>query len=116
MGRFMDKINMFTNINSNLVSNIVPEPNNRREPNNNQQRPQEMREVIVDINKTEINNNENLKQMATTYEKIGDTYEKISRPQSAITAYQTSYNYNPNPEVVQKVDELAARISSEGKI
>lgn len=115
----MERINLSGNINSNLVSNIVPEPNNRKESNNQQQsepKPQEFREVIVDINKTSIQNKEELRNMASTYEKVGDTYEKMSRLDSAITAYQTSYSINPNPNVVQKIDDLAARISSEGKL
>lgn len=111
----MERVNLSPNINSNIVSNLVPEPNNRRDANNRQPQPQETREVIVDINIRQPNTEE-MRNMASTFERAGDTYQRIERPESAITAYQTSFAINPNPDVVQKVDDLAARISSEGKI
>lgn len=116
--RSMDRVNLIGNINSNLVSNIVPEPNNRRDLNNRpQSQPQESREVIVEINRVNTNESgrEQVRDMASGYERAGDVYEEISRPESAVTAYQTSYALNPNPEVVQKIDDLAAKIASEGK-
>ncbi|MCX8029677.1 MAG: hypothetical protein N2712_06765 [Brevinematales bacterium] len=111
----VERVNLNPNINSNIVSNVVPEPNNRREANNQRQTQQAQQEVIVDITKTQ-QNNEEMKNLASTFEKAGNAYEQMSRPQSAITAYQTSYTLNPSPDIVQKVDDLAARISSEGKV
>ncbi|MCS7299387.1 MAG: hypothetical protein RMJ37_05465 [Spirochaetia bacterium] len=111
----MERVNLSPNINSNIVSNLVPEPNNRRETNNRQPQPQETREVIVDINFRQ-QNSEEMRNMASTFERVGDTYQRMDRLESAITAYQTSFSINPNPDVVQKVDDLAARISSEGKL
>lgn len=114
----MERVNLVGNIPSNVVSNVVPEPGNRREANNRQQQPraEEVEGVVVSIRRVTQEEERGLENVASTYEKIGDTYEKVEREQSAITAYQTSYTLNPNPEVVQKIDDLAARISSEGKI
>ncbi|MFN4244860.1 MAG: tetratricopeptide repeat protein [Brevinematia bacterium] len=113
----MDRVNLVPNINSNVVSNLVPEANNSKNSNNQySSKEQGVQEVIVDINKEQNNNKQEIKTMASTYEKIGDAYEKMSRLESAITAYQTSYSIKPDSNVVQKIDDLAVRLSKDGKV
>lgn len=112
----MERVNLNNVVNTNLVSNIVHEINNQRDPGNREQnKGTEFRELI-EIGNVNLKNSQEIKNMATKYEKIGDSYEKISRLDSAITAYQISNNLKPSSEVVQKIDDIAARIASEGKI
>ncbi|MGC8767027.1 MAG: hypothetical protein ACP5PT_06105 [Brevinematia bacterium] len=112
----MEKVNLSNVVNTNLVSNVVREPNNQRDTSNREQNRASEFKDMVEIGNLNIRNTQEIKNMATTYERVGDSYERMSRPESALTAYQISNTLKPNSETVQKIDDVAARIASEGKI
>jgi len=108
----MERVNFVDIRNINIVSNVVPESRNERNAQN--QVREQRREVERDVNTP--SNTENARQineMASKYEKVGDVYEKVSQYESAINSYQISYTLKPNPEVVEKVDNVTAKIVSE---
>lgn len=112
----MERINLNSVVNTNLVSNVVREPNNQRDTGNREQNREAKFKDLVEMGGINIKNSQEIKNMATTYEKVGDSYERMSKLESAINAYQVSNTLKPSSEVVQKIDDVAARIASEGKI
>lgn len=108
----MERVNFVDIRNINVVSNVVPESRNERNTQNQvrEQRKEVEREVN---NPSNTENTRQINEMASKYEKVGDVYEKVSQYESAINSYQISYTLKPNPEVVEKVDNVTAKIVSE---
>jgi len=108
----MERVNFVDIRNINIVSNVVPESRNERNTQN--QVREQRREVERDVNTpSNTENTRQINEMASNYEKVGDVYEKVSQYESAVNSYQISYTLKPNPEVVEKVDNVTAKIVSE---
>jgi hypothetical protein len=106
----MDKVSFVDVKNINLVSNVVPEAKNEKSTvyeGNNKEVEKEKSQLLTP------NEPKSSSEMASKYEKTGDVYERVSQHEQAINSYQVSYTLKPNPGVVEKVDDITAKIVSE---